>query len=316
MKKEIHITVFCDESKKRKVKSTEYSDSENWNYIGICIVPTSKIEVISKNLNKVRCGDKENYLTCIKNCKYHEKNKRKIHFTDTQDGLIYNTATKWTDYLVDNYKTKDFYINILGIDYCKLDRRLFKSNTKKTKVEENIYCRFFRSAILFGIKHFLADYDVIIVDNIIHDISEMENHKYFKKQIINYTKWKEEKIVMNCKEIKFLQTDNNNCMNNENTLLQLIDLFLGETINLIHNDAKNEKKRELSLKVYSIIDHCLNRPNNSNSNYYKIYYISFFPKYKISDDMNELDKRLLERDNFYNKREIKLCASGEQLSLF
>lgn len=89
--KDIHITIFCDESKNRKIGQTICSESQNWNYIGVCIVPTAKINDVSNGLNNLRCGAKENYLTCKKNCKYHEMNKKKIHYTQSQNGYIYNS---------------------------------------------------------------------------------------------------------------------------------------------------------------------------------------------------------------------------------
>ena len=316
MKREIHITIFCDESKERKIKETQVSESENWTYIGICIVPTDKIKKVSSILNSLRCGANEDYLTCTKKCKFHNDNKRKIHYNNLQNNLVYKTSKKWTKYILENYINKDFYINILGINYCKLDKNKFKSNDNKTSTKENIYCRFFRTAILSGIKYLLSDYDTIIVDNIYHDIGEMKYHEYFKNQVIKYIKWNEERIIMNCQEIKFLKTDNENCMDAENVFLQLIDLFLGETINLIHNDAETENKIKLSLEIYPIIDHCLNNPYNVNNNYFKLYSISFFPKYKICSDMDNIDLELKRKNNFYTKREIKTSDKCEQLSLF
>ena len=162
----------------------------------------------------------------------------------------------------------------------------------------------------------LRDYDNVVVDNIYHDIGEMENHKYFRKQVINYSNWNEDRIIMNCNEISFIQTTDDNCLEQNNVFLQLIDLFLGESIALIHGDVDNKNKKDLALKIFPIVDHCLNRPNNPNSNYHKLYYISFFPKYRITDNMNEFDKTLKKYDNFFYKREIKLSKNGEQLSLF
>lgn len=316
--KSIHVSIFCDESKDRKIESTSYTDSENWNYIGICIVPTSNINSLSYKLNNCRCGsdEKNNYMECVKNCKYHNGNKKKIHFTDSQNGYIYKTAVKWTNIILNNHIDKEFYINILGIDYCKLDKRYFKNSSSKTDIDGNIYCRFFRTAILFSIKSFFSEYDMVFVDNIYHDIGNMEHHKFFKRQVINYVNKNEDKIKMNCEEISFISTTNENCLEDENVFLQLIDIFLGEAINLIHSDAKNEKKKELSLMLFPIVDHCLNRPNNINSKYHKLYNISFFPKYLINDDMDELEKKLKVYDNFFNKREIRLSEGGEQLKLF
>lgn len=312
------MSIFCDESKNRKIPQSDYSEAQNWNYIGVCIVPTVKLDVLSKKFNNCRCGSDEhnNYMECIKKCKYHIYNKKKIHFTDSQNGYIYKTANKWTDIIIDNWKKRDFFINILGIDYCKLDKKYFKSGSDKTNIDENIYCRFFRTAILYGIKNLLSDYENVYIDNIYHDIGNMEYHKYFKQQVIKYVNWNEEHIYMNCDEITFIQTTDDNCLQTENVFLQLIDIFLGETITLLHDDVINEKKKDLSLKLFNIINHCLKRPNNKNSNYYKLYSVGFFPKYLIKDDMDELEKALKRSNNFFNNRDIKLSKIGKQISFF
>lgn len=269
-------------------------------------------------MNNFRCGADEpnNYTTCLHNCKYHEKNKRKIHFVESDNTYVYKTVKKWNRHILDNWKKSEYHMSILGVDYCNLNKDYFKSSNNNANTDSNIYCRFFRTAVLYSLKRFCGNYEKIIVDNIYHDIGDMKYHKYFKKQVINYVKRNERKIVINCDQITFLQTKSENCLEENNIFLQLIDIFLGESVNLIHAKSKQERKKELSLELYPIVYRCINKSGNINSRYYHLYSISFFPKYTINDDMDELERKLKENDNFYNIREIRLSNTGQQLSLF
>ena len=57
----INVSIFCDEIKNGKLDNGECGERENWNYIGICIVPTNKIKSLSKKLNDLRCGANQKY---------------------------------------------------------------------------------------------------------------------------------------------------------------------------------------------------------------------------------------------------------------
>ena len=46
-----------------------------------------------------------------------------------------------------------------------------------------IYNRFFRTAIIYPLKKYFSDYDIIEVDNVYHDTGNMKHHKYFKYQL-------------------------------------------------------------------------------------------------------------------------------------
>ena len=41
--KSIHVTIFCDEVKNQKINDEKFNVHENWDYIGVCIVPTEKL---------------------------------------------------------------------------------------------------------------------------------------------------------------------------------------------------------------------------------------------------------------------------------
>ena len=53
--KKINVSIFCDEIKNEKLDNGPFGETENWDYIGVCIVPTSiiiqtKLRFIIKNM--------------------------------------------------------------------------------------------------------------------------------------------------------------------------------------------------------------------------------------------------------------------------
>ena len=45
--RKINVSIFCDEIKNEKLDNGIFGETENWDYIGICIVPTSNISSLS-----------------------------------------------------------------------------------------------------------------------------------------------------------------------------------------------------------------------------------------------------------------------------
>lgn len=313
--KKINVSIFCDEIKNEKLDNGPFGEVENWDYIGVCIVPSSNIGTLSTKLNDLRCGTGNNYTCCNNNCSYHFSNQIKIHYQKYDTTNNYNIADRWCDVILNNITPGKFYMHILGINLNKLDKSYFKTNGEDTNVEENIYNRFFRTAIIYPLKKYFSDYDVIEIDGIYHDTGDMKHHKYFKYQPIRYIDINDDKIVCNCNEITFIETNHLNCLNNENTMLQFIDLFLGANFNMLHNSSSQKNKVAIAKKLFPITDRFINNPNNVNSRYYNIYSLSFFPRKKITSDASEFEKEIIKNDNFYTKREMKLQMNG-QLSLF
>lgn len=311
----INVSIFCDEIKHEKLDNGLFGETENWDYIGVCIVPTKNIPHLVKKLNDLRCGSGNSYTSCSNNCPYHYKNKIKIHYQEYSDTNNYNIANRWCNIIMDNYNPTEFYMHILGININKLDKSYFKTAGSKTHVDENIYNRFFRTAIIYPLKKFFSKYDEIIIDNIYHDIGNMDNHKYFKYKTLNYINLNEEKIRCNCKEISLIKTDDKNSLEANNTLLQFIDLFLGANFNMLHNSSRQKNKVAIAKKLFPIIDRMINKPYNVNSKYYNTYSISFFPRKKITSNISEFEKEIIKSDNFYTNRELKL-SKNDQLSIF
>ena len=183
-----------------------------------------------------------------------------------------------------------------------------------TNVENNIYNRFFRTAIIYSIKSFFSEYNEVIIDNIYHDCGNMDHHKYFKKQPLRKINEEIKKVKLNCTEITTIHTDNDNCLDEHNAMLQLIDLYLGAVMNCLHHAGKKHKE-EIALKLYPVIERCINNPGNKNSKYYKINSISFYPKHKIDKDDDWIDMMIKRQDNFYTNRELKIIFKN-QMNIF
>jgi hypothetical protein len=66
--KKINVSIYCDEIKNEKLDNGILGEVENWDYIGVCIVPTDNISSLTKQLNDLRCGAGEKYTQCKNNC--------------------------------------------------------------------------------------------------------------------------------------------------------------------------------------------------------------------------------------------------------
>ena len=314
MVKRINITIYCDEIKNMKICDENNNTLEVWDYIGVLIVPTANITDLAYELNAKRCPNND-YNICSNNCTYHNKNKLKLHYQDYSTTNVYQIADRWCDTIISNtVSNKRFYTHILGINSINIDKSYFKSGIQETNTDNNIYNRFFRTALIYPLKNIFSEYDEVIIDNIFHDCGSMEHHRYFKRQPLRKIKEEVVNITVNCNEITTLQTTNHNCLNPNNVMLQFIDLYLGGVMNCLHHSGKKNKEK-IALKLYGIVDRIINNPYNSNSKYYKVNSISFFPKHKINPSDGWIESEAKRISNFYHNRELKI-VNRNQISIF
>ena len=126
MSKSIRITIYCDEIKNMKNIDKVSNIVENWDYIGILIVPTKNIKELVYEINSKRCPNND-YNICNENCRFHAKNKVKVHYQDYSDTNNYQIAGRWCDIIKNNTKyNKRFYTHILGINTTNIDKNYFK----------------------------------------------------------------------------------------------------------------------------------------------------------------------------------------------
>lgn len=312
--KSINLTIYCDEIKNIKNQKDEINEYQCWDYIGILIVPTDKVEQLSYELNSKRCPNND-FNNCKENCRFHYKNSVKLHYQDYSDTINYQIADRWCDVILNNTRNNQkFYTHVLGINTAKIDIQYFKTNGEETNVENNIYNRFFRTAIIYPLKTFFADYEEVVIDNIFHDCGDMDHHKYFKCQPLRKIYEEVKNVKLGCDEIITINTNNNNCLEDNNVMLQLIDLYLGAVMNCLHYTGRKNKEK-IALKLYPVVERCINNPVNIKSRYFKVNSISFYPKHSISPDDDYIDTMIKRFENFYTNRELKIQSKG-QLSIF
>lgn len=320
--------------------------TKNWMGIGCLFVPLARKESILSNLINSRClfeGNKcwvWDYNSCPFSttkggkCKesWHTLNMCEIHHHELKKSRSSNSqkeiSKRWINYLIQNGKKDrgDIYFNILYVDLDTLEIKNFGNE----KVHENIYNRFFRTVIDYGVKSFFADKKVSI-QKVSHDKGSMENHDYFpylnlKKLDLNLGK--NANIVD--KEVAFIDSDHRNYSLKNSDLIeashmiQFVDLILGSITQNIFYLSEDIVKKELAMLIRPLVDSLLKFPNDNNScyHYYQRQHVSFFPlnyiedaKYVLTNFSNQESE--IYRKNFYTTRKIEMPAySPQQKNLF
>lgn len=331
---EIHLDLYVDESKNRIYKNCD--TNEIIDYIMIMAVPLDKKDNLYNKLNNARClSDKKcNFDNCKNKCNYHSNNDTEIHYNEiSRDRTKIKIANNWLDILIQNNKKdeKSIYFNILGIIESNLSIELFGEEN----VFGNIYTRFFRTALL-KLLSFFKEYDKIIIENIYHDsTTEMENHKYFKTSVIKKIRIEEflkenSKINFKANEIEFIDSNHRVGKQIDSQFIQFVDLILGTTCNVIHNDASNINKKKITEKIYPLIqrmlDKKLGRNKNSEYNYFNKQIIGFFPcvskeelkrKCKEIYGVDVISDEVFKDGNFFiNNKQILYKLDDGQCSFF
>ncbi|HEC77383.1 MAG TPA: hypothetical protein ENI33_09060 [Thermoplasmatales archaeon] len=313
-----------------------YADEQtNPNFIclGVLFLPIDKRKKLLQHLINIRCLFKKsnkwywNYSDCpFKNeCReeWHKLNNSEIHWKDLRDSrssaAIKRISKNWLEFLIKNNK-RDMgliYFNLLYIELDKLDISRFGSK----KEHENIYNKFFRTNLLYGIKTFFGNFSKVIIKRVYHDEASVRKHKYFpylnlkKLEGLNY-----DKITVEDYNVKFLNSDHRTYLNGNRNfvddcqLLQFIDLIIGATTQNIFYLSNDIFKKELAMIIRPLVERLLERPKNKNSSYhyYKKQHIGVFPKYKIDravKKMYRLNGTLMEtfsKDLFYTNKKLKM----------
>ena len=318
----MEIEIFCDE--------TEISDKFGNEYLGIgCLfIPTKNKENIIKKLLNLRCLNPDSelwtwdYENCPNKCRkdYHyDINNTEIHFREIEKNMAkgkFKIYEKWVDFLINNNKIEDsedkyIYFNILYIDLKKLDFNIFGVDKDIT----NIYNRFFRTTIFYGLNSFFND-EKIVINEIFHDIAdEKEKHKYFSWHIFKKLK-NHKNVIFKKDEITFIDSHHKKqeiCKLKENSqLIQLTDLILGCSNQILFRKSKDKNKIKIASKFYPLFERLWNKPFNKNSecNYYKSQRVSIFPKHKLKRD--QLGKSLRKDKQFHNNIYIEQPEENNQ----
>ena len=311
-KKEIHLSLYCDESTHIELH-VPGEPLAYWDYMGLLLVPEERSEELLSLLLNARCLNTSNdiWLGCRNPCKYHKQNNTEIHYKELNKSAKYNVACSWIEMLLQQTQRGDhpIYFYILGIDRSKLDLARFGPIEQQNR-DITIYNRFFRTAIQKSAKSFFSDFDQITIDNIYHDQGSGENHPYFPWQSIWHLERNDPKLHFLKDEITFINSDHraDDGDAKHSQFVQFIDLILGCTVNILHNNSTNEHKKYISLKAKPLLgDRIIQKPSNPNSRYYyfRKQRIEFFPHYDLSSfEEGSLLAKMRQLDNFYTNRPL------------
>lgn len=226
----IDIGIYFDE--------IEPEEQSNYIVIGALFIPLNKKQEVLSNLLNKRCLHTDNATwhkdpNCCplypKYCKelWHQLNDTEIHFTKIHKNSAPSKKTisiNWLEYFKEsNYS----YFNVLFIDLDKLNLNDFGDEKQRT----NVYNKFFRTAINYGLKKFFSEHSKVNVKEIYYDRKDdLERHYFFNLTNINKLNLDlgNSKYKVDCK-VEFINSNHKkeDGLDNESHLIQFVDLLLG-----------------------------------------------------------------------------------------
>lgn len=301
--KPVSLSIYADEIKRHKNR-----EDEQWFYIGILLIPEEKKKLALEKLNTARhksTYSSELHFSKLTNYSYAKINNEKTCL-----------ANQWVDVLIQDKTDKCFYFNILGINYSKINIKLFGAD--KRELFQNIYNRFFRTVIKSSLNYFFNGQEIII-ENIYHDNeNHLAKHIYFDWHCINKLNEELENVSFNTDHIVFIDSDHNKeeQFKDESHFIQLIDLILGSIRLGLDDTCIKDGCCEVTEKMIPLLARILSKPGNKNSSfgYYKKYGVSFFPSLTLHSD-EILDPQQRAFSKIYNNRRL-LFKDEDQLELF
>lgn len=308
MVQSISLNMYCDEIKPITIKDP-IDGNQIWAYIGILVVPVNIEQYLIHHLCNLRCGNetnKQGWGKCKVKCCYHAKNGKEIHYKDSKSADVFHIAKKWINFALHDGNYTFFYI--LGLNLTNLDYTCFGSHCPSKRFAI-IYNRFFRTAMLKSVKSSFNSYDSIIIENIFHDNSEIENHDYFPWHSIYRLEKDDPKISFKTEKIEFIDSDHHISGSYRSHLIQYIDILMGAIFNALHWESKDEKKENLALTIHPLLKRMMRNPNNKNSSFthYNRKVIDFFPSRRL----NEFSDFPMN-GTFYKNREIRIDRKYQQ----
>ncbi|MCR4424038.1 MAG: hypothetical protein WHU95_08430 [candidate division WOR-3 bacterium] len=296
----LEINIYADEIKSKECPYTK----DKWFYIGIIVEDLSNPLLEDIILERFR-----NNLD--RKSPYYSKNNHIIHWSKLDCIDTKNICKRWFGYILDPTKSaKKFYCYILGINDTKLNKTEFDPNDPFN----SRYNRFFRSALMYGIKTFFPSRR-IVVKNIYHEKGQQQYDEYFPWHCIYKISQENENISFECTEVKFLPKDHRE--EARSNIIQLCDAFMGACVSIIHgisNSNRSIYRRELLDMIFPLVEKMIHEPYNKKSPYLHANRIMlrFFPKEKtVPCDITRLKNQFyICRPLYYEQMRSK------QLSLF
>lgn len=295
-------------------------DEKNCNYLilGALFLETNNKSKILNRLLNYRCLNDKNikwskeYTTCPNKeyCreKWHKQNNTEIHFVEIRNGSS-SSQIKIAKRLIELYKVeKSLKMAILYIDLKKLDKSLFNDSNA------NIYNKFFRTIINYGLKCFYNLNNKIQIKNIFYDKKEeLERHSFFKDYNFDKLKYETNDNVELLGKILFIESDHKSegKYSDESNFIQLVDLMLGIIRQNIFYVSKDKIKCDVARTLRKELNDL--QENRHSHNRLKI---SFFPKNGLKSVVDLDNKISTERkDEFLSLEEFKLNMPAQEADL-
>ncbi len=329
----LDVEVYSDEI----FEVIDPQERTKWIYIGILFIPLDKKESCLKILKDYRCfkyGDwSGNEHECSHPCRYHNKNNTEIHYKEVhKSDARFKIACKWIEFISSGACArgdKKIFFNILGINLTNLKLDRFGSNSDRILT---IYNRFYRTALLSGLKYFFRDYKTTVIYKIYHDDGSQKSHKYCPWHPIYKISIQNERILILNDEIEFIDSDHRKSNRDESQFIQLVDILLGAVYSCLHNDSNKLQKKKLGYLFKPTLETLLDRRKHESSdvmigsyyksNCYRTYQVTFFPSTEMENqelqkrfDLDNFSTDLLQaKDHFYYDRPI-VVNDPEQTNL-
>lgn len=282
---------FADESKDSKNRLT----GEKWHYAGLLAVPVDKKDDLLARLEDARKGcDSE------------------LKSTDLDHLPKRRAAENWIDIILSDKGEDSIYISLLGLNATLLNPSAFGGDRF-----DRFYNRFFRSNLLFACKCFSSD-GRARVHRVWHDEGQMRHHEYFPWHVIHRV-GQDPAVSFREREVRFIPSDHRKEEGRrESHLLQLIDLFVGLTRQLLDDTSQKESVCKVARRLAPLIERMMSALRNPHSRYghKDKYVLSFFPSRSLDDV--DLDNRFERaRGKIYQQRRLaQIDRESGQLGLF
>jgi len=296
----VEINIYADEIQSKICPYT----NEKWIYIGIIV--EKLLDPILEDIKQERYCHNLDPLS-----PYYSQNNRIVHWSEINDADTKNICKRWFMYILNIDKSGNkFYSYILGINDSKLNKNEFD---RKGQFNSK-YNRFFRSAVLYGIKTFFPNKKVI-VQKIYHEEGPQQHDKYFPWHCIYKISQKEDFISFKEKNIEFLPKDHKK--DERSNIIQLCDAFMGACTSIIHGIRKSRTsmyREELIDIIFPLVKRMIEKPYNKNSRYkyYNRIIMRFFPRENTNtDDIKRMQNQFYIFRRLYCEEKM-----SEQLLLF
>ena len=301
---------FANESKMElDIYVDEIEPERDCNFIilGALFVPKNKKEELYAEILNIRCqNDKNNlwssdfdYCSNKNNCKqeWHNMNNCEVHFSDIRDGRVNRSLIKISKSWLKNYcnNNQKYFTNVLYINLDNLDVSFFGDST----VNANIYNKFLRTLINYGLKCFFSKYDKIVINNIFYDEkTDLERHYFFNTCNLNRISYESSKNIVFESRVIFIKSEHKEEEKypNDSHFIQLIDLIIGSIRHNLFRISDSKNKDEVARIIRPLLNKI--RQNYFDSDKLKV---SFFPQNKIQtvNDLNN-EETYQRNDEFYH----------------